>query len=179
MSSYRPLFAALFSMMVAAPFVVACSGGSDASDDQASAPTDDEIKAGGGIGAKCTESKKCKTGLTCKYDDASSDKSTAPPPGAMGMPVSSSSSGGPPPGAMGMPLLVGRCDEPDPGTEGGICNSSVKCHAGLHCDYLANASSSSGPHFPPGAMGMPIRQDGKCKKSGGPPPGTMGMPLHP
>jgi hypothetical protein len=163
MSSTRPLLALLASMILAAPFVVACSssGSEDPTDDQASAPTDDEIKAGGGLGAKCTSAKKCKTGLSCKYDSGSSSSgSSAPPPGAMGMPVSSSSSGGPPPGAMGMPIMTGTCSEPDPGEEGGLCNSSIKCDKGLTCEYVTAPTSSGSSGRP--VMGMPIRPHGKC-----------------
>lgn len=185
------LAVAFFSLATLGPIaLIACTGGDDdgTSDDGSGSPSEDEIKKkkAGEEGAACNAQKACKTGLLCKQ------KSTAPPPGALGMPLPSntSTSSGPPPGALGMPLPPkdGTCQKPAPGEEGGTCSSSQACNAGLDCIYPSSSGSSTSGGPPPGALGMPIPKTGTCKPSsggsstsgsGGPPPGALGMPLPP
>lgn len=178
MVSRPALVGVLALFMIGGSALVACSAETD---DNASDPTDDELKKSlGALGAPCNATKHCKSELVCKAH------SSGPPPGAMGLPLppGSSSSGGPPPGAMGLPLKPqdGTCANPDPGTEGGMCTIHTHCHAGLTCIYPElkphTGSSSGGP--PPGAMGMPLLRSGTCKPtSSGPPPGAMGLPINP
>jgi hypothetical protein len=200
------LLLSVLAFMAAAPAaLIACSGSdkeaSTADNDvHSSEPTD---PAGAKEGSSCWETKDCEEGLVCKKRPSS-----APPPGAMGMPVPSSTSthSGPPAGAVGMPLPPNTCQTPAPGEEGARCRSADECNDGLTCSFDDGSGSSSstggmppgamgmpvpsststGHAFPPGAMGMPIIKYGKCAKddassssSGGPPPGTMGMPIHP
>jgi hypothetical protein len=175
----------LFAM--ASPFAItACSSGD--SSDNASDPTDDEVKSGVAEGGSCNDAHKCKTGLLCKAH------SSGPPPGALGLPMppSSSTSHGPPPGALGLPLPPGSgtCQKPANGEEGGLCNVNIPCLPGLVCEYPSSgpppgalglpmppsSSTSHGP--PPGTMGLPLIKNGTCKpKSSGPPPGALGLPL--
>lgn len=195
MSSRITVISLLSLLALGSTFAVtACSSSEDSADDNASDPTDDEIKKGAGVaeGGACTSAKKCKTGLVCKAH------SSGPPAGAVGLPLPPSHSGGPPPGALGMPLQpgAGTCAKPADGEEGGRCNVNIQCHAGLECKYASSSSGpppgavglplppgsasghSSGP--PPGTMGLPVIKDGECKpKSSGPPPGAVGLPLPP
>ncbi len=169
MVSRPALLGVLALFMIGSSALVACSAETD---DNASDPTDDEIKKTlGGLGAPCNTTKKCKADLVCK---AHSPPAIASPPKIE--PVK--------PGAMGLPLPPkdGSCENPDPGTEGGMCTFHIHCHSGLTCIYPEikphTGSSSGGP--PPGAMGMPLLRTGTCKPtSSGPPPGAMGLPLHP
>jgi hypothetical protein len=191
----RTALLALLSILTVGSTVVLTACTSD-EDDGSSGPSEEEVRsrALGSLGAACSATKKCKTGLTCQKS------SSGPPPGAVGLPLppSTSSSGGPPPGAVGLPAppdTSGTCQKPAAGTEGGLCNIYVPCNPGLVCDYgttsssggpppgavglPAPPSSSGGP--PPGAVGLPAPpQNGQCKaSSSGPPPGAVGLPLPP
>ena len=171
MLSRNALVALLSVLTVGSTIILGACAADD--DSNTSDPTDDELKksALGVLGDACGV-KKCKTGLVCKAH------STAPPPGAMGLPAPAPTHNGPPPGAMGMPNLnTGTCSTPANGEEGGFCSNNVHCHAGLTCEFVKISSSSGGP--PPGALGLPIQPHGICKAtSSGPPPGALGLPIH-
>ena len=167
----RSAFVALLTVLTVGSTVVlaACS---NADEDDSNGPSEEEVRARalGAVGASCGDVKKCKTGLVCKQ------QSSAPPPGAMGLPLPpSSSSGGPPPGAVGLPMPPdesGKCAKPGPGENGGTCDVYTPCQPGLVCEY-GSASGGGGP--PPGAMGLPMPP----ASSGGPPPGAVGLPMPP
>ena len=96
----RTTFIALLSILTVGSTVVLAACAAD-EDDGSSGPSEDEVRSRslGALGAACSATKKCKTGLTCKKT------SNGPPPGAMGLPApsSTSTSSGPPPGAVGLP----------------------------------------------------------------------------
>jgi hypothetical protein len=194
MLSRSALVALLSVLTVGSTVVLAACSNDDA--EESNEPSEDEVRsrALGALGASCGDVKKCKTGLLCKKP------SSGPPPGAMGLPIpAGSSSGGPPPGAVGLPIppdQSGTCSQPGPGENGGSCNASTPCLAGLVCEYgsvsggggpppgavglpMPPGSSSGGP--PPGAVGLPMPpKDGTCKpESSGPPPGAVGLPMPP
>lgn len=148
----RPfVLTALFFASVSIPLAItACTSSTD--DSAPADPTsEDELKKGG-VGADCSGSKKCKSGLLCKTSAGSM------PTGSSGKPV------------MGMPIQKHTCQKPDPGEEGSTCSADSDCDSGLWCEL-----PNSGP--PPGALGMPIPSSTAKSSSGSAP--VMGMPVKP
>jgi hypothetical protein len=159
-------------------------GSACTADDSNEESSNDEFRAADGAeGAPCFTKEQCNAGLACKPKSSApppgavglpmppkSDAGSGPPPGAVGLPMPPKSEAGGPPGAVGLPIKPSMtCQKPAAGEEGGRCNPSLTCQPGLTCDYNGSATPG-GP--PPGAVGLPVQPSG-------PPSGAVGLPVPP
>src|SRR5262245_57644293 len=114
-SPVRNLIAlSLFASATTAAALIACSS----SDEKGRSGSEDQVIATTAVqeGARCSSTNQCQIGLICK------ERSSGPPPGAVGLPAQPQAL---PPGAVGMPLPPRTCQKPAPGEEGALCNELV------------------------------------------------------
>jgi hypothetical protein len=167
-SPVRLLILSVFALasIGASSALIACS--SDAETDTPNGGEEDELRPRGDEGASCTTVQNCKVGLLCKA------RSSAPPPGAVGMPVTTQNRP-----VLGMPISPNTCQKPARGEEGASCNDGVPCPSDQRCDYGNSSSSGGATTQNRPVLGMPIMPTGTCKMISGPPPGAVGLPLTP
>lgn len=143
----RSLKAFLALAVISVP--VAITACAENADENTGASDDALSKKGEGAKCKLFDETSCKKGLLCAPEEGKN--------------------GGLPPGAMGMPSPYGKCRKPTWGERGGPCNLASPCGEGLACVFPDGGNGQvAPPHFPPGAMGMPVLQKGTCEDA--PPP---------